>query len=496
MTLQTQAAPDSDAQRTSGATAETPSNRPTEDRLFGRVFTFASLASVLLLMARVTKHAADPLDNSDTWFHLRLGHEFLSGWSLRHPGQLSSFATSPWVPTQWSTEILAAKMNDWFGLPGVAWLFGLLYLVLIASVFFLCRRHGDLLPAAVATGVCVVASGASLSARPQVVSLVLFTLTVAAWNRTARTATAPWWLVPLTWLWATAHGMWTAGVLVGVATAIGVAVDQRLDWRATGRLLAVPALSVVAACLTPVGPALLTSQLAVGERTSMITEWGPTSFREPAPFLVALMVGVTVLRWARRGSVAWTALFQLVLAGGWVLLVSRMVPFGAILAGPLFVAAVTEVVPRRARSAVGVRAERLVVLVGAALCLVGLALAVPHTAAEPGGVPTQLGARLERLPAGSAVVVEDGSGAWLEYAFPDLNPTIDGMLDAYPVSYMRKFREMRDVEPGWISSVRDSGARVAVLREKSPLSMAMEAQLHWRVVQKDRDWVYLEAPSI
>jgi hypothetical protein len=68
------------------------------------------------------------------------------------------------------------------------------------------------------------------------------------------------------------------------------------------------------------------------------------------------------------------------------------------------------------------------------------------------------------------------------------------MLDAYPVSYMRKFREMRDVEPGWISSVRDSGARVAVLREKSPLSMAMEAQLHWRVVQKDREWVYLAAP--
>ena len=113
--------------------------RSREDRLFGRVFTFASLATVLLLMARVTKHAADPLDNTDMWFHLKLGHEFLGGWSLRHPGQLSSFATSPWVPTQWSTEILTAKVDDWFGLPGVAWMFGLLYLVLIVAVFFLCR---------------------------------------------------------------------------------------------------------------------------------------------------------------------------------------------------------------------------------------------------------------------------------------------------------------------------------------------------------------------
>src|SRR6478672_10195736 len=238
VTVQTHAAPDSGPREQE--TAAVPSPRSREDRLFGRVFTFASLATVLLVMGRVTKHAADPLDNTDMWFHLKLGHEFLGGWSLRHPGQLSSFATSPWVPTQWATEILAAKMDDWFGLPGVAWMFGLLYLVLIVAVFFLCRRHGDLLPAAVAAGVCVVAAGASLSARPQVVSLVFFTLTVAAWNRAARTATTPWWLIPLTWVWATAHGLWTAGVLVGIATAVGIAVDQRLGWRQAGRLLAVP----------------------------------------------------------------------------------------------------------------------------------------------------------------------------------------------------------------------------------------------------------------
>lgn len=494
MTIQTQAPGSSRAATASDATtAEREVSR--EDRLFGRVLSLVSLGTVLVLMARVTKHASDPLDNTDMWFHLKLGHEFLGGWSLRHPGHLSSFATSPWTPTQWSTEILAAKMDDWFGLPGVAWLFGLLYLVLIAAVFFLCRRHGDLLPAAIAVGVCVVAAGASLSARPQVVSLVLFTLSVAAWGRATRTVTPPWWLVPLTWVWATAHGLWTAGVLVGVATAVGIAVEQKIGWRRTGGLLAVPVLSVVAACLTPVGPALLTSQLAVGARTSMITEWGPTSFREPAAFLAAAMVGVTVLRWARRGSIGWTSLFQLILAGGWVLLVSRMVPFGAILAAPLFVAAVTEVVPDRTRSALAARSERLIVLGGALLCLIGLTLAVPHTADRPGGVPTKFSARLAELPTGSAVVVEDGAGAWMEYAFPGLNPTIDGMLDAYPVGYIRKFSNLTAVGHGWTDFVDDSGARVAVVLKDSPLEGGLTGQLHWRMVQKDRDWVYLEAPS-
>lgn len=486
MSLQTDASPRDEV-------SDVPEGKP--DVLFGRVMTFASLATVLLIMGRVTKHAADPLDNTDTWFHLRLGHEFLGGWSLQHPGRLSSFASTPWVSTQWSTEILMAKVDGWFGLPGVAWMFGALFLALIVAVFFLCRRAGLLLPAAVATGVTVVAAGASLSARPQVISLLLFTAAVAAWNRAARTGTPPWWLVLVTWPWATAHGLWTAAVLLGLATCLGMLFDGRLDRRTAMRFFAVPVLSVLAACLTPVGPRLLTSQLAVGSRTSLITEWGPTSFRTPDAFLVAVMIGVVVLLWAREGHVAWTQLCQLALAVGWILLVTRMVSFGAIVAAPLFVAALSQVLPDRSGAVRPRRVEHAVIWGGAALCLVALTLAVPRTADEPGGVPSAFSGRLSQLPAGSPVIVEDGAGAWMELEFPGINPTIDGMLDAYPVSYMQRFAELREVEPGWTSFVEDSRADVAVLESGSSLSAAMQAQLGWNVVQKDGSWIYLEAPG-
>ena len=33
---------------------------------------------------------ASPLSNTDTYFHLRFGEEFLHGWSLRHPGSVST----------------------------------------------------------------------------------------------------------------------------------------------------------------------------------------------------------------------------------------------------------------------------------------------------------------------------------------------------------------------------------------------------------------------
>ena len=46
------------------------------------------LTGVFLALARL---GSFPLGNPDTYFHLRFGHEFLSGnWSLRDPGSVST----------------------------------------------------------------------------------------------------------------------------------------------------------------------------------------------------------------------------------------------------------------------------------------------------------------------------------------------------------------------------------------------------------------------
>ena len=127
--------------------------------------------------------------------------------------------------------------------------------------------------------------------------------------------------------------------------------------------------------------------------------------------------------------------------------------------------------------------------------LVVLALVVPHTAHEASGVPTAVEPRLSALPAGSTVLVEDGIGAWIEWAVPEVHPVIDGMLDAYPVEYIADFFSFTRVEPGWQDFVRRSRAQDAVLLKGSALSAALQDQLGWRVVQRDDQWVYLKAPS-
>ncbi len=463
------------------------------DSLVRRLLGPLSVVTLGILMARVTVHAGRALDNSDTFFHLRLGEEFLGGWSLRDPGMLSRFATAPWLPTQWSTEIVMALVTDAFGLPGLAWLFGALYLTFIVLTYVLCRRQGAPLPSVVATGVVVIAAGASLSARPQVVSLILFVLTLLAWQRAGRTLRPPWLLVPLTWVWATAHGMWTFGVILGVVTCVGLLLDRRAGRGQLLRMAAVPAACVIAAMLTPVGPGLVTTQLAVGRRTALIVEWGPTSFREVGALLVAVLAGALIVVWCRGRRPTWTELLQVGLGVAWVLLVVRMVPFGALLIAPAFVAAISRLVPDEAPAGAFRRLEPWAVGAIAVACLGVLALTVPTGANQEAGVPTRFAERLAALPAGSAVLVEDGVGAWIEWRDPDLDPVIDGMLDAYPVEYIADFQSYRALEPGWKDYVADSGARDAVILRGSALSEAL-VDRGWRQVQADRAWAYLVAP--
>jgi hypothetical protein len=501
---------------TSGVTLEVSSNdavgsRPTVDEVrptgeparSSPVLLAAPVLVMALLMAVVLRYSALDLDNQDTWFHLALGDRFLDGWSLAHPGALSSFATSSWVPTQWSTEVVASEVQHRFGLPGVAFLFGALMLVFLLAVYALCRRFGSAPVAALLTAFVVFASAPALSARPQIVSLILLAVTVGAWLRTAEDLRVRWWLVPLTWVWATAHGLWSAGVLLGVVFCVGLVLDRRVDRRRGALLFAVPVLSVVAAALTPVGPRLLASQLAVSDRTSMIREWGPTSFREVPALAAAALVAWLIVLWARRGHVSWTHLLLMLLGSAWILLVTRMVAPGAVVVAPLVAAAMREV-SRPAPAApveppveppVVPRVERWGVGLAAVAYVLGLALALPHTARVAEGVPTGFSSRLGALPAGSVVLVEDGVGGWLEWRFPRVDPVVDGLLDAYPVDYLRGFFDMTALEPGWPGFVRHSGADVAVLRRGSALTAAMRQQLGWHQVQRDRDWVYLVPPT-
>ena len=81
----------------------------------------------------------------------------------------------------------------------------------------------------------------------------------------------------MTWLWASIHGLWSVGIAVGLVILIGLLLDRRLTRATAPRLLAVLILSFAAAGITPVGPRLLLSPLAVGKNASaFVGEWQST----------------------------------------------------------------------------------------------------------------------------------------------------------------------------------------------------------------------------
>src|SRR5690242_2333303 len=91
------------------------------------------VALVCGVLAMVARRAAAPIRDPDSWWHLRLGHDLIAQHSLATP-HWSTFGTVPWVPTEPLPEVVAADVERWFGLPGLAVLFAVAGLAVVLAV--------------------------------------------------------------------------------------------------------------------------------------------------------------------------------------------------------------------------------------------------------------------------------------------------------------------------------------------------------------------------
>lgn len=469
-----------------------PGDRFNLRTLVGRDVPILVVLGALILL---TRFASSPLSNSDTFFHLRFGHEFLVGnWSLSRPGSVTSFGTADWTPTQWLPQVVLAQLEAWFGLPGVAWLAGALFLSLGASLYLVARQWAGPLVSASLMVVALFAASAGLSMRPQVISYLLVLVTTAAWLKTREDRRIRWWLVPLTWLWAMCHGMWPIGIVIGVVALVGIAVDRAVPRRQWLKLASVPVLSAAVAALTPVGPSLYSAVLLVNSRGKYFAEWGPPRFTEPECLAFLVLTAALVIRLLRRTRPStWTEILLLMLAGGWGLYSGRTIPVGAMILVPLAASALREVFGRQARAG---STERVVVLGGAALCLTVLAFVVPTTAQESPLEPSWA-AELDALPAGTIVLDNWGAGGYLMWRYPRLDLVMNGYGDIFTDGELERNYRMDGTAPGWLDDVRSTGATLAVLQPGEKLAAALRDLEGWTVLHVDReaDLELLEAPD-
>ena len=451
-------------------------------------------AIVIGAFAILTKHAKDPLSNTDTYFHLRFGHEFLSGaWSLQDPGSVTTFGTNEWVPTQWLPQVVMAQFEEWFGLAGVAWLSGLVYLVFGLTIWAVARRYASPIAAAPVTAVAILAASPGLSMRPQVLSYVFIALTTVAWLDTRSDGKARWWLVPMAWVWAMTHGMWPVGIIIGAVALAGLALDRAVSRRQWLRLAAVPVLSLVVSGLTPVGPKLFTAVIEVNSRGHYFAEWQPPDFTEGNAICLLILMATVLIQLGRTETkYSWTELVLLLLAAGWAVYTNRTVMVAAVMLVPFAAAAIQQALRERAPVS---RRELSAVLAGATGCLVVLALLVPRTADSPPDTYPEWLSTLDDLPDGTAVLNDWGQGGYLMWRYPDLDFVMNGYGDIFTDDEIARNYKMDATLPGWVREVEKTGARYALLRPNARLTYGLDTLEGWQVLDRSDELVLLEAPD-
>ena len=451
-------------------------------------------ALALFAIATTVKLGIRQVSDPDAWWHLKTGAYVLSGGSFNGPDPWVPFSSRPFVLTQWLPEVIAQKGYSLFGLPAIAWLRAVAMLALISALVWAARQAADNVPAIMAALAALIGTGGSLSERPQLISFVLLAVTVGAWWKTAHDLRPRWWLAPMTWVWASSHGLWGVGVLLGLAVIAGLALDRRLDRRTALRLLAVPALSVVAAALTPIGPRLLLTPFEVSSNAAQfVQEWQPTDPRNLFAAVTLAMIALALLPWIRGTSARpW---WQIALAGTAVistLAMFRTVPVGSIIAAPLLASALQE-----QRGHPAARLTQRGTRGWAALVVAAAIVAAPISAAvakDPSGWPERLRPQLAAIPAKTVVLNDFAAGGWLLWADPKLTPVIDLRSEIYSMEYIRDYRRTEEVQAGWRGFLARTKPRYALLKTRAPLTDALQGQLHWTIVGKDAGYVLLKAP--
>ena len=186
---------------------------------------FLSTTAVAIVLVLALVKGLSPFWEPDLWWQLRTGDRLRAGAALVAPDPSAALAARDYTATQWLPEWVASWAHSWGGVGAVLWLRAVAVLVLTVLLYVLARRCAGRLPSAVVTGLALIAAGGGLNPRPQLVSFVLFAVTLHAWLGMLADRRPRWWLVPVFWVWACCHGLWPLGLALGAVLLAAVVAD-------------------------------------------------------------------------------------------------------------------------------------------------------------------------------------------------------------------------------------------------------------------------------
>ena len=454
-----------------------------------------AITALAIAIAMLPVLALRPISDPSPWLHLKVGRFLLDGQRFGMPDPWAPYASKEYVPTQWLPSMLSAELYDRLGAAAIAWERAAGITVLALALLLWASTLARLWVAAGATALAVFAAWPSLTERPQLAGFVLLVPVLAAWWQTGHDHRPRWWLILLTWVAASTHGIWAMGPALGGLVTFALLLSRRLTRRDALRLIALLVACAAAAACTPIGPKLLLTPASVGSNgRQFVQEWMPSSVRSPYVMAALLILAMTWLTWvvSQQRPQPWQLV--LLLAGfTLVLSMQRTAAVGAMVAAPLLCEAAEAALGRGWSS----RTTRPPWRLWSTAAATGLLAAIPLAstrAAEPAGLPTALQPQLEHLPAGSKVLVEGDTSGWLMFAAPHLRPVFDLRIESYSAAHVKRYIAVMAAEPGWDRFVTTSDTTAALVPLDAPVRSALTDQLRWVEVGRDAGLVLLMAP--
>lgn len=435
----------------------------------------------------------------------------------------------PVIQHEWLTTLIFSLTEKYFGLTGIIFICALV----VATAFWLLYSHirknaQPLILTFLVVFLTMIISMTHWLARPHLITFLLLTLWMIVITRLRSGSLKYWWLLPLMMLaWVNLHGGYIVGFITWFIYGFGLVWDT--FWGRISRSKDLPhnfwayyLLSGISAfvmsLINPSGFKLWEKVIFhVGNRylADFTVEFRSPNFHWTSlwPALLFIMLFIIALGY-RSKRVESGLLFNAV---AWLMMglySGRNIPLFAIIAAPILVSSLNEVVIEltpRLKILEKIRNLDLRVqtiekqltgftwpLIGICITILGLVLGYSFDhgqqgyAFDPEVFPIEAVTWLKAHPQEGKMFNTYEWGGYLQYQlWPQKQVFIDSKADFYGEEFVRKYEQVIELREGWENILDQYNVDWAILPTNEALTKALTDNLGWQLIYEDKTTVIL-----
>lgn len=460
------------------------------------------LLLIPVLLFVIFFHPFSVITDPDFWCHVRTG-QYIYETGVVPGSDIYSYTVSgqPWITHEWLAEVLFFVISQRLGYVGLVALFGLISVLTWLAVYVTCRRYGvGELGSTVLMLFSFSMARALVNVRPQVLTMLLLSISVLIVTRHRQGKGREVWLLPLLMmLWVNLHGGYVIGLAYLWLTVFGDSIARKLGHVAPSvkTLLIVSLLSTAATLFNPHSLQALSypfTYIGSGNASMrFITEWQSPDFHQFRYLLFAAAVLVVGLLGALRRPLGITESLWMLVFTVMGLQSVRHIPLYAIVVVPLLGARLQAEIPSLRRSLSHWRRPVLLIVV----VWLAFGASALRTAAT---VDKRMGLQIGRepndtsYPAGAVdyIRTHDLTGnlfheyRWGGYLIYNLYPWkqvfVDGRADVYGDEFISDFVDVMKLRPIWRNTLERYNVQEVLVEKDGALAVILSEGDEWQQV--------------